>query len=319
MSKKDKQKLIEFYTQMVTIRKAEEKLMDVFSKGEILGFLHVSIGQEAAPVGICAHLSDLDYIATTHRGHGYAIAKGVELKYFMAELFGKRNGLCLGRSGSMHLADKNHGVIGANGVVGGGIPIATGAAFAACYKKTNQVAIATFGEGATSEGAFHESLNFAAIKKLPIVYVCENNGWAEFSPQSVHMPIKDVISRAAAYDMPAVQVPNDVLEIYEAAGKAIDRARSGKGPTLLEVKCDRWYGHYVGDSQKYRGKEAVQKAMEKDCILTFEVSLLDNHVLHKKDVEKIGEQVRAEIDEAVDFARGCSFSDPSEMMDGLYV
>ncbi len=319
MSKPGKKKLIEFYTQMVKIRKTEERLMEVFSKGEILGFLHVSIGQEAAPVGVCAHLSDLDYIATTHRGHGYAIAKGIDLKYAMAELFGKKEGFCMGRSGSMHLADKKHGIMGANGIVGGGIPIATGAAFAARYQKTDQVAVATFGEGATGEGAFHEALNFAAIKKLPIVYVCENNGWAEFSPQSVHMPIKDVISRAAAYDIPAIQVTNDVLEIYKAAGKAIDRARSGKGPTLLEVKCDRWYGHYVGDAQKYRGKEVVEKAMEKDCLLNFEATLLADKVLQKKDIKRIGVQVQDEIDKAVDFARECLFPEPSEMMDGLYL
>lgn len=319
MNKLSKKKLIEFYTRMVTIRKTEERLMEVFSNGEILGFLHVSIGQEAAPVGICAHLNDQDYIATTHRGHGHAIAKGIDLKYAMAELFGKKEGFCMGRSGSMHLADQKLGILGANGIVGGGIPIATGAAFAAKYKKTNQVAVATFGEGATGEGAFHEALNFAAIKKLPIVYVCENNGWAEFSPQSIHMPIKDVTSRATAYDMHAVQVPNDVLEIYEAAGKAIERARKGEGPTLLEIKCDRWYGHYVGDAQKYRGKEAVEKAMKKDCLLNFEAALLTDKVLQKKDIEKIGAQVQAEIDEAVDFARECSFPDPSEMMDGLYI
>ncbi len=319
MRKPGKKKLIEFYTWMTKIRKTEEKLMEVFSNGEILGFLHVSIGQEAAPVGICAHLSDLDYIATTHRGHGHAIAKGIDLKYAMAELFGKKEGFCMGRSGSMHLADKKHGVMGANGIVGGGIPIATGAAFAARYQKTDQVAIATFGEGATGEGAFHEALNFAAIKKLPVVYVCENNGWAEFSPQSIHMPIKDVISRATAYNMPAVQVSNDVLEIYEAAGKAIERARMGGGPTLLEIKCDRWYGHYVGDAQKYRGKEAVEKAMGKDCLLNFEATLLADKVLQKKDIEKIGVQVQSEIDEAVDFARECPFPDPSEMMNGLYI
>lgn len=319
MSKPTKEQLIEFYTMMVKIRKTEEKLMEVFSNGEILGFLHVSIGQEAAPVGVCAHLNDSDYISTTHRGHGHAVAKGIDLKYAMAELFGKKEGFCMGRSGSMHLADLQKGVMGANGIVGGGIPIATGAAFAAKYKHTDQVAVATFGEGATGEGAFHESLNFAAIKKLPIVYLCENNGWAEFSPQHVHMPIKDVIKRAAAYDMPAVQVANDVIEVYEAAGEAVARARAGEGPTLVEVRCDRWYGHYVGDAQGYRGKEVVAAAMEKDCIVDYEKYLVKAKVLKKAEFAKIAEQVQIEIDEAVEFARECPFPDPSEMTEGLYV
>jgi TPP-dependent pyruvate/acetoin dehydrogenase alpha subunit len=319
MEKPAKKTMIEFYRQMLRIRGTEEKLMEVFSNGEILGFLHVSIGQEAAPAAICANLKESDYIGTTHRGHGYAIAKGIDLKYAMAELFGKREGFCMGRSGSMHLADQKLGILGANGIVGGGIPITTGAAFAAKYRKTDQVAVATFGEGATGEGAFHESLNFASIKKLPVVYVCENNGWAEFSPQSIHMPIKDVISRALAYDIPGIQVSNHVLEIYEAAGKAIERARRGEGPTLLEIKCDRWYGHYVGDAQNYRGKEAVGEAMTKDCILDYENYLLKSKRLKKQDVETIKKQIQDEIDEAVEFARECPYPDPSEMMDGLYL
>ncbi|MCD6571187.1 MAG: thiamine pyrophosphate-dependent dehydrogenase E1 component subunit alpha [Deltaproteobacteria bacterium] len=319
MKKPGKAKLIEFYTKMVRIRKIEQKLMEVFSNGEIPGFIHVSIGQEAAPVGICSHLSDSDYISTTHRGHGHALAKGIDLKFFMAELFGKREGYCLGRSGSMHLADKNLGIMGANGIVGGGIPIATGAALAAKYKKTGQVVVATFGEGATSEGVFHEALNIAAIHKLPIVYACENNEWAEFSPQRIHMSVKDVKDRAAAYAIPGVSVSNDVLKIYEEAGKAIKMAREGRGPTLLEIKSERWYGHYVGDAQKYRGKEKVAEAMKKDCLLNFEKLLLKDNVLQRKDIDRIEKEIQAEINEAVDFARGCSPPDPSEMMDGLYV
>jgi TPP-dependent pyruvate/acetoin dehydrogenase alpha subunit len=319
MSKPSKTKLIEFYTTMVKIRKVEEKLMEVFSAGEILGFLHVSIGQEAAPTAVCAHLNPTDYISTTHRGHGWAVAKGIQLDRAMAELFGKKEGFCLGRSGSMHLADAGIGIMGANGIVGGGIPIAAGAAFAAQYNKTDQVAVATFGEGATGEGAFHETLNFAAIKKLPIIFACENNGWAEFSSQKIHMPIQSVTSRAMAYDIPAVSVANDVLEIYEEAGKAVARARKGEGPTLLEIRSDRWYGHYVGDAQKYRGKEAVEKAMAKDTILDFEKYLVKSKVLKKQDIEKIQEEVAAEVEKAVEFARQCPYPDVSEMMDGLYV
>lgn len=319
MNKPSKTKLIEFYTTMVRIRKVEEKLMEVFSKGEILGFLHVSIGQEAAPVGVCAHLDPTDYISTTHRGHGWAVAKGIELKRAMAELFGKKEGFCLGRSGSMHLADANIGIMGANGIVGGGIPIAAGAAFAAQYKKTDRVAVATFGEGATGEGSFHETLNFASIKKLPIIFVCENNGWAEFSPRKIHMPIESVTSRALAYDIPAVSVSNDVYEIYSEAGKAIARARKGGGPTVLEIMCDRWHGHYIGDAQPYRGKELVEKAMSKDCILNFENDLVKSKVFKKSDVERINSEVNSEVEDAVSFARECPFPDESQMLDGLYV
>lgn len=319
MGKPTKEKMIEMYRRMVKIRKTEQKLMDVFSNGEILGFLHVSIGQEATPVGVCSHLTDEDYIATTHRGHGHAIAKGIDLKLAMAELFGKKAGYCLGRSGSMHLADKSRGIMGANGIVGAGIPIATGAAFAEKYKKTDRVAVATFGEGATGEGAFHEALNFAAIQKLPVVYVCENNGWAEFSPQRIHMPIESVTRRAMAYDIPAVSVENDVLKIYEAAGKAIERAREGEGPTLIEVISERWYGHYVGDAQKYRGKEMVAQAMAKDCLINFENELLKTKVLKKQDVDEISADLDKEIDEAVRFARECPYPDVSEMTEGLYL
>lgn len=182
MGKPSKEKKIGFYRQMLRIRRAEEKLMEVFLAGEILGFLHVSIGQEAAPVGVCANLRDDDYIGTTHRGHGYAIAKGIGLKGAMAEIFGRREGYCMGRSGSMHLADLSKGIMGANGIVGGGIPIVAGAGFAAKYKGTDQVAVATFGDGAANQGTFHETLNLASVMNLPVIFLCENNGWAEFSP-----------------------------------------------------------------------------------------------------------------------------------------
>jgi acetoin:2,6-dichlorophenolindophenol oxidoreductase subunit alpha len=319
MVKPTNEKLVDMYKSMVKIRKTEQKLMEVFSNGEILGFLHVSIGQEATPVGVCSHLTNGDYIATTHRGHGHAIAKGIDLKQAMAELFGKKAGYCLGRSGSMHLADKSRGIMGANGIVGAGIPIATGAAFAEKYKKTDRVAVATFGEGATGEGAFHEALNIAAIHKLPVVYVCENNGWAEFSPQKIHMPIETVTRRAEAYDIPAISVDNDVLKIYEAAGKAVERARKGEGPMLIEVRSERWYGHYVGDAQKYRGKDAVTQAMTKDCIADFEKELLKSKVVKKQDIEGINADLDREIEEAVLFARECPYPEVSEMMDGLYL
>ena len=319
MKKPGKKKLIQMYDKMVTIRAVEESLMDVFSKGEIPGFIHVCIGQEATPVAVCSWLKDSDYMANTHRGHGHALAKGIDLDLFMAELFGKRNGFCRGRSGSMHLADRNLGILGANGIVGGGIPIATGAAFAASYKKTGQVTVCFFGEGATNEGTFHESLNIASLQNLPIVYVCENNGWAEFTPMEVHAPIRNVAERASSYNMPGVTVPNDFLKIHEAAGKAVEMARKGKGPSLLEVKSERWHGHFVGDPQKYRPEKDIKSAREKDCIADFEKKLIRDKVLRKTDIRKIGDNVRKRIEAAVNFARESPFPDESELMADLYV
>lgn len=319
MQKPSKKELTAFYRKMVKIRRVEEKLMEVFSNGEIPGFIHVCIGQEATPVAVCSHLNDSDYISTTHRGHGHALAKGIDLKLFMAELFGRSNGPCRGRSGSMHLADRSLGIMGANGIVGGGIPIATGAAFASQIKKTGQVTVCTFGEGATDEGTFHESLNIASIKGLPIVYVCENNGWAEFTAQEVHMPVKDVAIRASAYNMPGVIVQNDFFEIYEEAGKAVERARKGEGPTLLEVKSRRWYGHFVGDAQKYRPEQDISAAREHDCIKNFERNLLENKIIRKQDVKKIEEEIQKDVEEAVEFARQSPLPDASELMEDLYL
>ncbi len=310
--------LVASYRDMVKIRRVEEALMEVFSAGEIPGFIHVCIGQEAAPVGICSHLRESDYIATTHRGHGHALAKGIDLKTFMAELFGRRNGPCLGRSGSMHLAYKPLGIMGANGIVGGGIPIATGAAFAIRYKNRDDVTVCFFGEGATDEGTFHESLNMASLWKLPIIYVCENNGWAEFTAQSVHMTIKDVATRAVAYDMPGVVVKNDFFAIYEAAGHAVERARRGEGPTLLEIKSRRWHGHFVGDAQKYRPGEDVADARNQDCLADFEKSLVSRNLLREEDGAAIDREVKEEIREALDFARNSPFPEPSELMSGVY-
>lgn len=313
-----KKQLIEFYSQMARIRMVEEKLMEVFSGGEIPGFLHVCIGQEATPVAVCSHLTESDYMATTHRGHGHALAKGIDLKRFMAELFGRRNGPCRGRSGSMHLADASRGIIGANGIVGGGIPIAVGAAFAAKFKKSGQVTVCFFGEGATGEGTFHESLNLAALMRLPIVFVCENNRWAEFTPQAVHMPIRDVADRAAAYDIPGKTLANDFLAIHEAAAEMVARARKGLGPSLLEVQSARWHGHYVGDAQKYRPPEDIEAAKAADCIADFEKKLLTKKLLEPKAVRRIRKTIQAEIDAAVEFARESPRPEPSELMEELW-
>ncbi|MGB6066176.1 MAG: thiamine pyrophosphate-dependent dehydrogenase E1 component subunit alpha [Desulfomonilaceae bacterium] len=317
-AKLDRKTLIRLYTTMVRIRRVEESLMKVFSAGEIPGFLHVCIGQEAAPAAVCGQLEPDDYIGTTHRGHGHALAKGIDLKLFMAELFGRKTGFCLGRSGSMHLADSSLGILGANGIVGGGIPITTGAALAAQYKYPGRVAVCFFGDGATGEGTFHESLNVAALWKLPVVYVCENNGWAEFTPRHVHTTVNDVADSAAVHGIPAAVLPNEVIDIHEAAGKAIQRARNGDGPSLLEVKCNRWHGHFVGDAQKYRGQAAVEEAMADDCLQRFEDYLIRTKRLDKDQASEIDRTVREEIAEAVDFARNSPAPETARLMEGLY-
>lgn len=218
----------------------------------------------------------------------------------------------------MHLADRNLGILGANGIVGGGIPIATGAAFASKYKKTGQVTVCFFGEGASDEGTFHESLNIASLRMLPIVYICENNGWAQFTAQDIRSSINNVADRAAGYNISGVVVPNDFFKIYEEAGKAIDRARKGKGPTLLEVKSTRWYGHFVGDAQKYRSEKDIAAAKKEDCIKNFEDKLIEDKILQKQDVEKIETKIHKEIERAINFARESPFPDASELMKDLY-
>ncbi len=313
------EELVKLYTTMVRIRRVEETLMDIFSSGEIPGFLHVCIGQEAAPSAVCGQLNADDYMGSTHRGHGHAIAKGIGLNKFMAELLGRKDGFCMGRSGSMHLADKDNGILGANGIVGGGIPIATGAAWAAQYKYPGRVSACFFGDGATGQGTFHECLNMAGLWKLPVIYVCENNGWAEFSPAKIHMPNEDIASRAAVYNIPSETVSNDVVEIYQAATRAVKRARKGDGPTLIEVKCNRWHGHFVGDAQKYRGKEAVEEAMSDDCLKRFEDDLMKKKTLNKKSIAAIEQQIKGDLDAAVKFARSSPVPDTSELAAGLYV
>lgn len=319
MSELNEKELIKCYKQMILIRRVEEKLMEVFAAGEIPGFIHVCIGQEATPVAVCNHLGPDDKMASTHRGHGHALAKGIDLKRFMAELFGRRNGPCRGRSGSMHLAEADIGILGANGIVGGGIPIANGAAFAAKYNKSKNVTVCFFGEGATDEGTFHEAINLASVLKLPIVFVCENNQWAEFTPKVIHMSITDVAARAAAYGVDGQTVENEFFAIHEAAGRCIDRARKGLGPSLIEVKSLRWHGHFVGDAQKYRSPEDIQKAKAEDCVARFEDQLRKRRVLSSRQAGKIRSEIDHDVEEAVAFARQSPLPEENELADGLWL
>ncbi|MCB2099603.1 MAG: thiamine pyrophosphate-dependent dehydrogenase E1 component subunit alpha [Rhodobacterales bacterium] len=304
---------------MLKVRRVEERLLDVFAEGAIPGFIHVSIGQEAVASGVCACLTPRDTIFTTHRGHGHTVAKGIDLKPFMAEIYGRADGSCGGRSGSMHVASKEAGVAGANGIVGAGMPISLGTAFASMFRGDDDVTVCFFGDGATNEGTFHESLNLAALWNLPVVFVCENNGWAQFTAQSTYMKIKQISDRAASYGMPGITVDGtDVLAVHKEADRAVKRARAGKGPTLLECNTQRWFGHYAGDPQKYRAEGEVEKAREIDPIARLETHLLAKKQANQAFFDATDERIRAEIDAAIAFAEGSPKADPSDILMDVY-
>ena len=314
-----KDALLEMFYLMVKIRRVEERLLELFSQGKIPGFIHVGIGQEAVPVGVCSCLKPGDFISTTHRGHGHALAKGVDLKRFMAEIFGRRDGYCRGRGGSMHVASNELGLIGSNGIVGGGIPITLGTAFASVYKGNDRVTVSFFGDGASNEGTFHESLNLASLWDLPIVFCCENNEWAEFTPKRVHMRIEKISERAVSYGIPGVTVDgDDVLSVQEEAERAIARARKGEGPTLLECKTHRWFGHFAGDAQKYRSPKEIEDAKGFDPIPRFQKTLFKSKTLKPEDVERLELKVRSEIDEAVAFALNSPIPADESLLEDVY-
>jgi pyruvate dehydrogenase E1 component alpha subunit len=308
------------YYMMLKIRRVEERILDVFAQGKIPGFIHVSIGQEAVPVGVCSVLREDDFISNTHRGHGQALAKGIDLKRFIAEIYGRLSGFCKGKAGSMHIASKEFGVIGSNGVVGGGIPISLGTAFASIYQGNDRVTVCFFGDGAANEGTFHESLNLAALWNLPLVFCCENNGWAEFTPQSIHTRLENLSLRAQSYGIPGVTVDgDDVLKVREAAETAVARARKGDGPTLLECKTHRWFGHFAGDSQKYRDPKEIEEVRKFDPIVKFQNLLLEMKHLKLEDVEKIEAKIKQEIDEAVAYAENSPVPGKEELLQDVYV
>jgi pyruvate dehydrogenase E1 component alpha subunit len=314
-----KDTLLEMFYLMVKIRRVEERLLELFAQGKIPGFIHVGIGQEAVPVGVCSCLKPGDFISSTHRGHGHALAKGVDLKRFMAEIFGRRDGYCRGRGGSMHVASKELGLIGSNGIVGGGIPISLGTAFASVYKGNDRVTVSFFGDGASNEGTFHESLNLASLWDLPIVFCCENNEWAEFTPKRVHMRIEKISERAVSYGIPGVTVDgDDVLSVQEEAERAIARARKGEGPTLLECKTHRWFGHFAGDAQKYRSPNEIEEAKGFDPIPRFQKTLFKLKTLKPEDVERLELKVRSEIDEAVAFALNSPIPADESLLEDVY-
>jgi acetoin:2,6-dichlorophenolindophenol oxidoreductase subunit alpha len=324
MEQLGKELLLDLYHTMVRIRMFESRVRDLALANEIPGFVHVSIGEEASATGVCAAMRPTDRITSTHRGHGHLIAKGGRVAQMMAEIYGKRTGYCKGKGGSMHIVDFSLGILGANGIVGAGLPIATGSALAAVIAGRDDVTACFFGDGASNEGTFHESLNLAAVWKLPVVFVCENNGFGEFTPMQTVTSVKDIAVRAKAYDIPGIIVDgNDVIEVYRSASDAIARARAGEGPTLLECKTYRWEGHVVGEQAflgtgAYRSEQEVEEWKKRCPLIRFEKFAAESGKISAQELKKIREETEAELEAAVKFARESPLPDPSEVTDDVY-
>ncbi|MCO7176662.1 thiamine pyrophosphate-dependent dehydrogenase E1 component subunit alpha [Sporolactobacillus kofuensis] len=309
------------YTKMQEIRQFETAVHDIFAKGEIPGFVHLYAGEEAVAVGVCAHLTDNDSITSTHRGHGHCIAKGCDLNGMMAEIFGRATGLCKGKGGSMHIADVSKGMLGANGIVGAGLPLAIGAGLTAKVKKTNDVAVCFFGDGASNHGTFHEAVNMAAIWKLPVIFVCENNGFGEASTFDYAAAADRISDFAKVYKISGETVDGkDLAAVYEAAGKAVERARNGEGPTILECLTYRDFGHFEGDTQSYKDKDMQQKAVtDDDAILRYQQFVKEHKILSEEDIREIDDQVKAAIEEAIRFSEESPFPGEGEVTTDVYV
>jgi pyruvate dehydrogenase E1 component alpha subunit len=314
-----REKVVEMYTQMLTIRLFEEGYEQLYLKGKMPGWAHLSIGQEAVAVGVCSALKKHDYIVSTHRGHGHCIAKGCEMKYMMAELFGKATGYCKGKGGSMHIANFEINMLGANGIVGGGLPIACGAGLSVKIKKTDQVVVCFFGDGAGAQGAFHESLNLASLWRLPVIFLAENNQYAEYAFFEGHTAVQDIAQRAVGYSIPGVVVDGmDVLEIYQATMTAVERARKGEGPTLLECKTYRFRGHFIGDLGGYQPEGEIEEWKKRDPIKLLNKYILDRRYLTIKEFKKIKTKIEEEFRKAVAFAEKSPFPDLDETERDVY-
>jgi pyruvate dehydrogenase E1 component alpha subunit len=307
--------LIDFYTTMVRIRKFEQKAAEQFAAGKLPGFVHLYVGEEAVATGACANLNDNDFITSTHRGHGHLIAKGGKPELMMAELYGKATGYCKGKGGSMHIADVDLGILGANGIVGAGQPISVGAAFACKYKGTNNVAVCFHGDGASNRGTFHEAMNMAAVFKCPVVFVCENNMYGISNYQKNHQTVSDIADRAAAYDIPGASVDgNDVIAVYEAVNAAVDQARKGGGPSLVECKTWRHRGHFEGDPATYKDPKEQAEWVAKDPIPRLAKKLIGIKAATQADLDAIDAKIDAEIAKAVDFAENSPWPDVSDLL-----
>jgi len=312
--------LLNLYKTMVRIRNFELMAEKLFLEGELPGFIHLYIGEESIATGVIANLRKDDFITSTHRGHGHMIAKGADINRMMAELYGRTTGYCKGKGGSMHIADFSIGVLGANGVVGGGLPIAVGAGLGIKMKKTNQVAVAFFGDGASNTGAFHESLNFASVYKLPIIFVVENNKFASTVRTKDTTSVENISDRAVGYGIPGMTIDgNDVITVYETAKDMIKRARESGGPSLLEVKTYRIKGHFVGDPELYRDKKEIDEFWLKEPIKKFEKRLMEEKTLNETEKNKIWEDSKKEIKGAVKFAKESPVPSSEDALTDLFV
>lgn len=321
MSTLNTDQLLHAYRVMRTIRAFEERLHVEFATGEIPGFVHLYAGEEASAAGVMAHLRDDDCIASTHRGHGHCIAKGVDVHGMMAEIYGKKTGVCQGKGGSMHIADLEKGMLGANGIVGAGAPLAAGAALAAKLKGSDAVAVAFFGDGGSNEGAVFEAMNLAAVWNLPCLFVAENNGYAEATAANWSVACDHIADRAAGFGMPGVTVDGfDFFAVHEAAGAAIERARAGEGPSLIEVKLTRYYGHFEGDAQTYRDPDEVKHYREtRDCLKQFRERTCHAGLLSASDLDAIDAEVEARIEDAVQRAKNDPKPEPDDLLRDVYV
>ena len=307
------------YRVMMTIRVFEQKVSSLFAAGRLPGFLHLSLGQEAVAAGVCSVLDRRDLITTTHRGHGHCIAKGGEVAGMMAELFGRAEGYCKGRSGSMHIMDTKVGILGANAIVGAGIPMAAGAAFSARAQGDGRVAVTFFGEGAVAEGVFHEVLNLSALWALPVIFVVENNQYAELTHVSKHLSAKHVADLAAPYGIPAETIDgNDVLAVRSATERAVERARRGDGPTLLECETYRWHGHFEGDPQKYRSTEERDEWKQRDPVLQFRTWITESGLVDVRLIDEIDVQIHDSVNGAAEWAEALPPAPADSLTDDVY-
>lgn len=314
------EQLLDMMEKMITIRQFEIRIKKSFAEGDMPGFVHLYAGEEAIAVGCCANLNKDDYITSHHRGHGHVIAKGGDINLMMAELYGKKNGYCKGKGGSMHIADMDLGILGANGIVGAGIPIAAGSALSAKLRGTKQVTLCFFGDGASNTARFHEGINLAAIWNLPVVYIIENNHYAEATHISRTAKVKNLSDRAIAYGIPGETIEsNDVLEIFKKVGLAIERARNGGGPSLIEIKTYRIFGHEEGDLETYKNKEDIEHWAKKDPIELFKNQLIEKDIFSEEGFKQMQIDVINKIEKAIKFAKESPFPELEETLTDVYV
>ena len=311
--------LPEMLEEMIRIRTFEERVRDLFADNELPGFVHLCIGQEAVATGACAAIEKEDYITSTHRGHGHAIAKGLETDRMMAELFGKESGYCHGKSGSMHIADVDQGMLGANGIVGAGPNLACGAGITAQRKESDRVCLSFFGEGAMAEGQVHEAMNLAGVMDLPVVFICENNQYGEMTPAEDQHHTESFDKRGEMYGMPSERIDGmDVEVVYEAVASAVETAKEGDGPSYILCDTYRYRGHYEGDPETYRDEEELEQWRERDPIKTVEDRVLSEGYIEQDAIDELYEKAESEIDEAVDFARESEDPAPETAAEGVY-